>query len=159
MKDQLTDQMFSDALFNEDEIGSVIRVHLHIEYYINQILDKLVPYPEDLGPIQLDYFGKVNLICALGVKSERKGVLSAFGNIRNKFAHNPFHKLNKSNVRNLYDTLSSADKKILQEAHNKTRKNRNPVVKPYKELDAKEQFILIAVLVRKIVKRIYQEIE
>ena len=37
MKTQLTDEMFSDALFNEDEIGSVIRVHLHIEYYVNKI--------------------------------------------------------------------------------------------------------------------------
>lgn len=156
MKKQLTDEMFQEALFNEDELGSVIRVHLHVEYYINEILTKLVPYVDDLKPLNLDFNGKVNLICALGVKPEYKAVLSTLGNMRNKFAHNPFYKVTKSEVNNLYKALSPSDKEILQKAHKNNRKAHD--IKPYNELEPRDKFILIAVLIRNIVIEIDNEL-
>ena len=159
MNKQLTDEMFQKALLNEDELGSVIRVHLHVEYHINEILNILTPYPDDLKPLNLDYDGKVNLICALGVKTEYKTILSALGNMRNKFAHNPFYKINKSEINNLYKALSAKDKDILQKAHEETRNQLQfNKVKPYKDLQPKEKFILIAVLIRNIVIGIRNEL-
>jgi len=63
MFEKLTDEFFTDTLFHEDDLGSVVRVHLYIEFIINEILEILVPYPEDLKPLKLDYDGKINLIC------------------------------------------------------------------------------------------------
>lgn len=160
MDKQLTDEMFQKALFDEDELGSVIRVHLHVEYHVNKIIEKLVPYTEDLKPIHLDYDGKVNLICALGVKPESKTILSALGKMRNKFAHNPFYKLTGSEVSNLYKSLSERDKDILQKAHDRTRNQvEGDKVKPYKDLEPRDQFILIAVVIRTMVIEIYNEIK
>jgi len=159
MDKPLTDDMFKKALFDEDELGSVIRVRLHVEYHVNIIIQKLVPYSEDLKPINLDYDGKVNLICALGVKPEYKKLFSALGNMRNKFAHNPFYKLTKSEVNNLYKSLSVEDKEILQKAHNKTRNQaKGDKVKPFKDLEPRDQFILIAVLIRTMAIQISDEI-
>ena len=149
MNNQLTDEMFHEALGAEDELGSVIRVHLHVEYYIDEILSKLVYDTDYLPPLKLDYSDKVNLICALGVNPKFKTVLIALGSMRNKFAHKPFHKINKSEVNNLYKTLSSTDKEIFQSKYKKLIESHN--TKPYKELDPKDKFILIAIIVRRIV--------
>ncbi|MFH1769229.1 MAG: hypothetical protein ABH833_01005 [Parcubacteria group bacterium] len=160
MNKKLTDESFSSALLHEDDLGSVIRVHLHVEFHVNEILNILTPYPEDLKPLQLDYDGKVNLICALGVQPKYKPIVSALGKMRNKFAHNPFYRLDKSEVNNLYKALESTDREILQESHEKTRKTSGPVeIRPYKELSPKDQFILIAVVIRNIVLAIKNEIQ
>ncbi len=159
MNKQLTDEMFQKALFNEDELGSVIRVHLHVEYHVNEIIEKLVPYSVKLKPINLDYDGKVNLICALGVKPEYKTILCALGKMRNKFAHNPFYNLTKSEVSNLYESLSAQGKDVLQKAHNMTRKQaEHKKVKPYKNLKPRDQFVLIAVVIRSMIIQIKNEI-
>ena len=159
MDKNLSDEMFRKSLFDEDELGSVIRVHLHVEYHVNKIIEKLVPFPDDLSAINLDYNGKVNLICALGVKQEYKKLLSALGNMRNKFAHDPFYKLTKSEVNNLYKSLSAQDKDILQQAHDKTRNQvKDDKVKPYKDLEPRDKFILIAVVIRTMVIEINNEI-
>ena len=94
MNNQLTDDMFYEALLNEDELGSVLKAHLHIEYHIDKILNRLTPYPDDLPALK--YSEKVCLICALGVKKEYKPILHTLGTIRNNFAHDPFSKINKS---------------------------------------------------------------
>ena len=161
MTEQLTNEMFQNALFNEDELGSVIRVHLHIEFYVNEIIERLVPFHKDLKPINLNYFGKVNLICALGVKQECKTTLIALGTIRNKFAHNPVYKLTKSEVNNLYKSLSEQDRSLLQASHNKTRKKqatKDSKVKAYRDLLPKDQFIIIAVYIRIMVQQILNEV-
>ena len=63
---QLTDEMFQKALFDEDDLakGSVIRVHLHVEYHVNEIISKLVSYEKDLKPLGLDFNvkGKFNML-------------------------------------------------------------------------------------------------
>jgi len=155
-----TDESFRSDLFRDDDLGSIIRVHLHIEYHINDILDLLVPYPEDLKPIQLDYDGKVNLICALGVQPERIKILKALGTMRNKFAHNLNFKLDNSNVKSLYESLDSSAKEILQSSHNLMRsKEQHKGVAAFNKLTVKDQFILIAVVVRHMLLRIIDELK
>ncbi len=160
MNKQLTDEMFQNALFNEDELGSVIRVHLHIEYHVNEILELLMPHAENIKSLKLDYEGKVNLICALGVKPENKDILLTLGTIRNKFAHNPFYKMDKSEINNLYKSLTAKNKDLLQKAHEKTRKQTSDnTVKPYNELNPRDKFIIISVIIRNVVISITNEIK
>lgn len=71
----------------EDEVGRVIRTHLYIENLINSFLEIALPQPEHLTPIQLDYFGKVQLSLSLGLPVEFKKPLNFIGNARNNFAH------------------------------------------------------------------------
>jgi len=76
--------------------------------------------------------------------------------MRNKFAHNPFYKLNKSEVSNLYSALDQEDKEVLQAAHEKNRKKHG--LSQYKKLEPKSQFILIAVVIKNIALAIKNEL-
>ncbi|MFA0718964.1 hypothetical protein AB4622_23525 [Vibrio splendidus] len=158
MNDLPLDESFKEALFADDDLGSVIRVHLHIEHYVNEILSIIVPYSDDLKPLQLDYFGKVNLLSAMGYNPERLKVLLALGKMRNKFAHDLNYKLDSSNVDNLYETLDVKSKEILQNSHNKIRaKTEHLGVQKFKHLSAKDKFVLLAVVVKKMAERMKQE--
>jgi hypothetical protein len=158
MKKNLTDDMFHEALDHEDELGSVLRVHLHVEYYIDEILHILIPFPEDLKYLSLDYNGKIHLICALGVKVEYKSILLALGKIRNNFAHDPFYKIDNSTINNLYKTLPEESKEILQKSYKKFQSQlQTDKSSSYKSLPPKEQFTLIAIIIRRIVIRIRDE--
>ena len=150
---------FRSALFKDDDLGSVIRVHLHIEHHVNEILELLVPFPQDLKAVKLDYDGKVNLLPVLGVKPENIKVLTALGTMRNKFAHNLNYKLDKSNVKNLYETLDSDSKEILFNSHEATRNKGFNNIDQYKKLEPKDQFILIAVVVKNMVQKLKSELQ
>jgi hypothetical protein len=52
---------FLKDLQGEDELGMVIRAHIHIEHHLNELLNMVIPYPEYLKPMQLDYAGKVSV--------------------------------------------------------------------------------------------------
>ncbi len=155
-----SDEAFEAALNHEDDLGAVIRVHLHIEHHVNQLLELLVPFPEDLKSVKLDYDNRVKLLSALRIKPESTKVLSALGTMRNKFAHNLNYKLDKSNVKNLYETIGSSDKEILQRVYSNLRKkDEHKDLEPFKSLLPKEQFIVIAVLIRRMVLRMINEVE
>lgn len=144
---------FYDTLDIEDELGRVIRVHLHIEHYINEALSILTPYHEDLKALNLDYFGKVTLLIALGVKPESMKILKSFGSLRNKFAHDLSFKLDKSVVNNLYKELSDREKETLQESYKATHGMPDC---SFKELPPKDQFTLIALVVRRMVMQLVE---
>jgi hypothetical protein len=154
----LSDEGFYKILSNEDELGTVIRVHLHIESHINEILNILTPYPKDLKKMNLDYYAKVQLICALGVEKEYEKILSALGAIRNKFAHNLSFTLDKSSVTNLYSNLSKEDKRIVQEKYKKIRQRHTTLPQKFKDLSPREQFELIAITVRRKVLAVIDEL-
>lgn len=150
---------FKDALFQEDDLGAVIRVHLHIESFVNEIIQVLVPYPDELKPIRLDYFGKVNLLGALGVEPANLKVLLTLGNMRNKFAHNLNYQLDSSNVKGLYESLGSDLKEKLQMSHNNARNKEGfQGVEKFVKLSPKGQFVLISVLVKIMLERIHSEV-
>ena len=105
----------SIALQKEDEVGRVIRIHLHIENLINQFLQLATPYPDFLSPLKLDYFGKVQLSLALGLPEKFKQPLNFIGKIRNNFAHKLNLKIDKNIVNSFFDTFDEQQKTDLIE--------------------------------------------
>mgnify|MGYP000320628805 CR=1 FL=1 len=155
----ISEESFEAALFKEDDLGSVIRVHLHIEHHVNEIINLLVPVPNSLKQLQLDYDGKVNLLCVLGVKPESIKVLSALGNMRNKFAHNLNYQLDESIVKNFYETLDGHSKEVLQKSYGELlSKDKHQDLDKYKKLTPRNKFIVIATVVKNMVLNIKFEI-
>lgn len=114
---KLTDDEFYDALSSEDQLGMVIRGHIHLEHWLDNFLLTAMPLYENYEKgINADYKTKVLMCCALGLAPELQGPLSAVGTLRNKFAHLPSYKLTESDVNNLYASLSSAHKQHLKQA-------------------------------------------
>ncbi len=144
---------FLSDLQREDELGAVIRAHIFIEHYVDQIIEMLTPYPEHLKPLKLDFDGKLHLMTALGVKPEIRVPLSVLGKMRNKFAHRPNYQLNVSEVNNLYNSLNEKDRSWVNNGYSQIIKSKpeHAELPSYKELLPKEKFILLAIVIRGIV--------
>ncbi|MES1930822.1 hypothetical protein SADO_16303 [Salinisphaera dokdonensis CL-ES53] len=137
---------FVKDLVGEDELGVVIRAHIHIEAWLNEVLSQLVVDMEYLEKAQLEYHQRVNLAIALGLKEQHRSPLLAFGKLRNAFAHNVGQKLTKDRVDNLYKSLSPEDKVIAHRVYESTRSELDTggEYRSLRELDPKDQFVLWA---------------
>ena len=111
------DQSFYQELCAEDELGSVIRAHLHVEQSLNSLLSTQIPYSKELDSLNLDYSSLVHLSLAMGLPKDYKSPLLNLGSIRNKFAHKKNYKLLKSDSNNFYKSFAAKDKEIIQEGY------------------------------------------
>jgi hypothetical protein len=127
---------------------------LYVEYLTDKIIKFVVPKTKSLKKLKLGFSGKVNLLIALGVDSDIEKPLLALSAVRNKFAHQPNYKLDKSVINNLYDALTSSDKELLHTTYGSIRLLFPEIIgEPnFKNLKAKEQFVLIAIAIRSVVK-------
>jgi hypothetical protein len=143
------DEAFKNALESEDELGLVVRAHIHIEASLNQFLDGKVVHSSHLKKMQLDYAQKTHLAISLGLLPEYASPLLALGTLRNAFAHHPDTQLTQDRVKALYDSLSSEDKALVQDSHQSARKKRlDSKIPTFSRLPPKAQFILLAISIR-----------
>jgi hypothetical protein len=138
------DQAFFEALLGEDELGVVIRAHIHIEATLREFIEARLPMPDELPGLQ--YGQRVRLACALGLGAEHKAPLIAVGNLRNSFAHRLSKRLSQQDTRELYGALSIVDRQAVQEAYRNTNAAFGREDPPdFQQLEPKDQFVLIAV--------------
>jgi hypothetical protein len=142
---------FLADLQGEDELGTVIRGHIHIEAQILRLLEVLVPYPEHLEKMKLNYAQKVQLAVAMGLKPEHAGSLNTLGSIRNRIAHKLERNLTKSDADNLYKSLDADAKILVQRAFDLTN---NQLVgeksTKFKHLSPRDQFVLIVIALQQM---------
>jgi hypothetical protein len=110
------------ALEGEDDLGVVLRAHIHIEHELKEFALVSAPNPEELKFSHFDYDSVVALALALGLNPALKGALSAIGNLRNKFAHNLDRALSEQDGNNVYNALSPDMKTDAQDGYNNFRK-------------------------------------
>ena len=102
-------QALAMALESEDDLGKVVRGHIHIEHELHQIIFFAAPNPDQLKSFERQEFSeKVRLALLLGLKSNLGSPLNAAGTLRNKFAHRLDTKLNKEMADNLVAALPPA---------------------------------------------------
>jgi imidazoleglycerol phosphate dehydratase HisB len=155
--DQTQDQFYKD-LMGEDALGVVIRAHIHVEHQLNAFIEEIVPYPDELRPMQLDYSQRVHLVVALGLKEELKKPLLALGTLRNEFAHRLTASLTKARVDDFYETFGGDDKEIIHMSVDSTRKSLGLGAKgKMKHRTPRDKFILYAVTLRAALLAAIQE--
>lgn len=140
---------FIKALMGEDELGVVVRAHIHIEAWLNEVLSRLGVNMDYLQKAQLEYHQRVHLAVALGLKTQHRSLLLAFGNLRNAFAHNIKATLSNERVNNLYNALSPEDKEIVQRVYQSTdaKVSAPGEAKSLRALEPKDQFVILATAV------------
>jgi hypothetical protein len=143
---------FQTALQGEDELGVVVRAHIYIEASLNELLEELSASIKHIEKMNLEYSQRVSLAVAIGLLPQYESPLRAIGTLRNNFAHKTGTKLTKDRVNNLYASLSSEDKQIVQSSYERTRKKVKTQIKvpTFSKLPPKSQFILIAVSIRSL---------
>ena len=105
---------FSDDLAKSDDLGSVIRAHIHIENGVYSLVENLTPNAEHLKRLDLDYDQTVSLALVLGLDADWVPSLRAIGKLRNRFAHQLGTVLDDSTVNNLYESLPATGKNNVQ---------------------------------------------
>jgi hypothetical protein len=156
---ELTEEQFHADLQNEDDLGAVIRGHLHIEHCLNELLKRQIPFFDRLEKVNLDYEVKVVLAIAMGLNSAYEKPLKGIGLLRNKYAHRPRFNISASDTNNLYETFSVDDRNIIQGAYQRTNKNLSRQNIPFSKHEPIDQFILLAVTVRQMLILAWKEWE
>lgn len=150
---------FIKSLQAEDELGLVIRAHIHIESWLIEFLSKLSD-AKALEKMNLDYFQRVHLAVALGLKEEYSKGLLALGTLRNTFAHKLGSSLTETRIRNLYEALDSDEKATVQAAYTNTEKVlKQHEGKKFQKLPPRDRFVLIAVALQSLLFLAIREAE
>jgi hypothetical protein len=139
-------QEFTQIIAADDELGSVVRTHLMIEFRVEELLELHAPNPAALSDMQLDYFGKVNLLGVFAVATRLTKPLLNLGNLRNSFAHRLNFKLTNDRMRALYNGFDEVGKTMVQHALDDARKQSPDQWHPPNiwALPPKYQFCLLA---------------
>jgi hypothetical protein len=153
-----TNDPFIQALQTEDELGLVVRAHIHIEAQLTKFLE-LFARGEYLNKAQLEFNQRVYLAIAFGLKEEHAKPLLVLGNLRNAFSHRLDTQLSDDRVNNLYSALSGNDKQVVQQSYDRTESRMRQIGKKFGDLSAKDRFILIAVSLQAMLKVAIGEVE
>jgi len=99
-------EAFFQMLDAEDDLGMIIRAHIHIEHELREFILAAAPKPEELKFSDYDYATTLRFAFALGLNPSLKAGLTALGTLRNKFAHRLDMKLTSYEAKEIYSKLS-----------------------------------------------------
>lgn len=154
-----SEDAFIQSLQAEDELGLVIRAHIHIEAKLIEFLFLLAD-AKALERMDLEYSQRVHLAVALGLKEEYSKGLLALGTIRNAFAHKLGSSLTESRVSNLYGALSSDEKSVVQESYARTERTQMAHGgKKFQALSPRNRFVLIVVALQSVLILAIKEVQ
>jgi len=105
---------FYRVLEGEDDLGMVIRAHIHIEHELREFILAAAPRPTEVKFSDYDFTSTLKLALTLGLNPEFKAALTALGTLRNKFAHRLDMKLTEQEAKQIYQALSA---EVRAEAH------------------------------------------
>jgi hypothetical protein len=129
------------ALEGEDDLGVVIRSHIIVEQYLNQLIESMMVDISSYRSVEIDYHSKVKLAVALGLNKRFAPFLNSLGTLRNDFAHKLRPEIKKQDANNLYKCLHETDKKILETSLIKTTKELGNQVPKLNQCTPKQKYI------------------
>lgn len=137
-------QTLVDAFKGTDDLGVVVRSHIVIEQYLNDIIESVLTKPEIYRQhINFDYHIKVKLVSAIGLHQKFEPALKTLGKVRNDFAHNIRDNITKQDATNIYKALDPEGKEIVQKLYLNIKKRYSDMDLPtYRELCPKDKFLL-----------------
>ena len=142
-----TDEKFFDALIGEDDLGAVVRAHIHIETRLQLVVEAFTRHPDYLPSLR--YEQKAKLAVALGLSWRILPALMKLGHIRNSFGHRLDVTLTDDMVNELFNCLAEEDQKTIVEAYQMTQKQLNLDWPSFKKSSARLKFVNIAVALDK----------
>ena len=135
---------FGDAVRATDDLGAVIRAHIHVEHELIAYIEARLK-PDGLlahldKHFELDYDRRVKLALAVGLDAKFKSALTYLGRVRNQFAHRLEATLSVASMREFYKALDPTIKKLVQEQRPEPLQRFSMA-----QRDARTQFNLIAI--------------
>jgi hypothetical protein len=116
------------VLESEDDLGVVLRAHVHIEHELREFVLATMPKPQHVTFSGFDDNHLVDLVLALGLNPELKSVLSSIGKLRNRFAHDLETRMTAQEANNLYEALAPRTKlRCMRHTPSSSRRLNTPI--------------------------------
>lgn len=127
---------FLQVLENEDDLGMVIRGHIHLEHELREFILAASPQPTEAKLSEYDYVGMLGLAMTLGLDPPLEAGLLAVGRLRNKFAHQLDIKLTGDEAKKIYETLLPSIRADAEQSWAKTVHLRSGTGRPSNLLES-----------------------
>jgi len=151
-RNQAIIKSFVEALSGEDELGMVVRAHIHIEHELRQFVISAAPNPSQVKFAETDFDGTVRLALVLGLDAELKQALNAAGHLRNKFSHKLEMKLGEQEAKNLFATLTPDDMKTMEQLYS-NMENVQPRILRQAPIRDRIQMFFVMIFIRVMTER------
>jgi hypothetical protein len=135
------DERFSKHLLFEDELGAVVRAHIHIEASLREFVDVKMKSPSPLP--RLTYEARLRLAVALGFNEKHFESLKFLGDIRNAFSHNLETKLTDESMTELYSKMPSEMQQSVLTHFTEVVASRPGMPSVYSAMSPKNRFVLM----------------
>lgn len=135
-----TDSQFISDLLREDDVGLVLRGHLHVEHQLIELISALLPFAKRCDWAKVSYRAKVQVAYGCGLPMDLKDLLDRLGTIRNEFAHSLTASITKQAVLDLYNSLSPRIRDVLKGSYQSMGKG---VLDAPSSVDPRDLLILI----------------
>lgn len=140
--------VFDLDLAREDDVGLVMKAHLHIEHQLMEFIELHMPFKERCDWQRVSYAGKVELALAFGIREELRKPLALVGKLRNDFAHNLGARLEEFDSLAMFNGLPP----LLHEGTKRSYERvRGTPFKP-SSFDRRDLLVLILLNIRQAVK-------
>ena len=120
-------QAFNQDLLREDELGMVLRAHLHIERELVLFIKARLAPASVFDTLELDYDHTIKLAIALGLDPIYRPALRFVGTLRNRFAHQLGITILTDDARNFHQALDPYARQVAADRYRETNeKLRRP---------------------------------
>jgi len=120
------DERFFHSLGSEDDVGVILRVHLHCERILKRLLEKHASNPETLGKVRLAFMGRVYLLHAFGlIDGNTVSRMHWLDSIRNELSHQIDRELSEADYLRLLDASGPQSRDTILST-NSLEKSANP---------------------------------
>ncbi|MGH8157443.1 MAG: hypothetical protein ACREPQ_04945 [Rhodanobacter sp.] len=111
------DSQFIEDLQREDDLGLVVRGHLHIEHQLIELTAARLPFASRVDWNEIPFRTKLEIAYACGLPEDRKKLILSLNSLRNEFAHRLDATIRKTEVVDIYNALSSSIRDTIKESH------------------------------------------
>lgn len=138
---------FNRDLTSEDDIGLIVKAHLHIEHKLMEFVELHMPFKERCDWQRISYAGKVELALAFGLRKELQKPLMKVGKLRNTFAHNLNYRLEEFDSLSMFNCLPPFLHKVTKSSYQRVKgTSLNP-----NTIDKRDLLVLILINIRQAV--------
>lgn len=111
------DVQFLEDLRREDDLGLVIRGHLHIEHQLISLASGVLPFASRIDWNEVPFKTKLEIASACGLPDDRRELIRRLNVLRNDFAHRLSASVQKKTVVDIYNSLSPLIQDAIKRAH------------------------------------------
>lgn len=145
-----SDAEFIADLQREDDVGLVLRAHLHIENQLLVLIALHLPAADRCDWSKVGYAAKVEIASACGLPEDLKTLLQKIGKLRNELAHKIDAQLSSAQVLGMYNTLSTRLREGIKGSY--LSMQRGPMPSPSSFDEPRDLFVLILLAARQATK-------